>query len=210
MQMPEMKIILHKAHRVPKRNSDVILILGDGQSMPADRDKFVDWDIPHDVAALGRAVREYPYGLVDHWFNADGESASQWARSLPRKTIKHSMGEVDSFDVDWDLKQNDYHHGDITGEASDSRMHGSSALFATLASLYMGYERVVLAGCPLDTEGHYYFEQSKETLGPIWLGYDFMAWLDFAEQPEAAQVRSMSGYTAKIIGMASKVWSDDL
>lgn len=173
--------------------------------MPEDLKTFLSWDIKHDVGALGRAIRECPsvaHDLVRHWFNADGEASIQWAKSLPDETIKHTLGAVDGFDVDWELTQNDYHFDEITGEKAH-RMHGSSALFATLASLYIGYKRVILAGCPLDTEGHYYFPQSKETLGPIWLGFDFMAWLDFAQLPEAANVRSMSGYTAKILGEAT-------
>jgi len=198
-----MQIDLHRSNRDLPQYSGTILILGDGQSMPDDLKRFLSWDIPHNVGALGRAVREYP-GIVDHWFNADGELSIAWARSLPAETIKHTMGKVDGFDTDWELQQDDYNHGAITGEKPGTRMHGSSALFATLASLKLGYDKVILAGCPLDTEGHYYFEQSKETLGPIWLGYDFMAWLDFAELPEAAQVRSMSGYTAKILGKATK------
>jgi len=200
-----MQATIHKAHRELKRNHDTILIIGDGQSMPADLKKFLSWDIPHDAGALGRAVREYP-GVVDHWFNADGETAIHWAKNLAPETIRHTLGEVDGFDVDWDLEQDDYHYQEITNEAG--RMHGSSALFATLASLKMGYSHVVLAGCPLDAEGHYYFEPSKETLGPIWLGFDYMAWLDFARMPEAARVRSMSGYTAKILEHPTKEWTN--
>jgi hypothetical protein len=201
MRTLKMHAHLHKTHRTITRNHDTILILGDGQSMPADLKKFLQWNIPHDVGALGRAVREYP-GTVDHWFNADGDLSIAWARDLPAETIKHTMGEVDAFDTDWDLEQPDYHNGTITNEGPGSRMHGSSALFATLACIEMGYQKIILAGCPLDTEGHYYFPQNKETLGPIWLGYDYMAWLDFAEQPEAKRVASMSGYTAKILGTA--------
>ena len=74
----------------------------------------------------------------------------------------------------------------------------------------MGYKRVILAGCPLDTEGHYYFQdKNKETLGPIWLGFDFMTWLDFSKTDQAENVRSLSGYTAIILGTASKGWIED-
>ena len=199
-----MQIRLHKAHKELKRNHDTLLILGDGFCMREDLGEFLSWHIPHDVGALGRGIKEYP-GKVQHWFNADGDSAIHWAKNLPNGagTIKHSFGEIEGFDVDWEISQHDYHFDEITGEKA-FRTHGSSSLFATLAGLEMGYKKIVLAGCPLDTEGHYYFPQSKETLGPIWLGFDFMAWLDFSEMEKAAQVRSMSGYTAKIIGKATK------
>jgi len=204
-----MQINLHRAHKALRRDNDLIVIIGDGRSMPDDVETFLRWKIPHDAGALGRAVRQYPSivnGIVRHWFNADGEQSIQWAKALPDDTLKHTLGDVAGFDVDWELIQDDYHYEDMTNEAG--RMHGSSAMFATLASLHMGYKRVILAGCPLDTEGHYYFEQSKETLGPIWLGLDFMAWLDFAQLPDAAKVRSLSGYTKIILGEATKEWTN--
>lgn len=207
-----MKATLHRAHKSLWRDHDTILIIGDGQSMPNDVTKFLAWNIPHDAGALGRAIRQYPSisnGIVKHWFNADGDLSIAWAKALPEKTIKHTMGEVEGFDVDWEIEQPDYNNGIITGEGPNTRMHGSSSLFATLASLAMGYKRVVLAGCPLDTEGHYYFPQNKETLGPIWLCFDYMAWLDFARLKKAEWVRSMSGYTAKIIGTAKKEWINE-
>lgn len=203
-----MRARMHRASKSLARYNDVILILGDGDSMPFDLKTFLSWDIKHDSAALGRAVRQYPSianGIVNHWFNADGETAIDWARRLPKQTVKHTLGNVDGFDVDWDIEQPDYHHQDITGDAN--RSHGSSAFFATLACINMGYEKIVLAGCPLDTEGHYYFQdKNKETLGPIWLGFDFMTWIDFSKTDQAENVRSLSGYTAKILGEATPDW----
>jgi hypothetical protein len=201
-----MQISLHQANQELKRNHDTLLVLGDGFCMREDLGEFLSWHIPHDVGALGRGIKEYP-GKVQHWFNVDGESAIQWAQNLPNGngTIKHSMGGIKGFDVDWEITADDYRFDQITGETAE-RMHGSSALFATLAGLEIGYKKIVLAGCPLDTDGHYYFAQSKETLGPIWLGFDFMAWLDFSEMEKAVFVRSMSGYTAKIIGKSTKEW----
>ena len=204
-----MQIRLHNGPEI-SRNHDVLLILGDGRSMPDDMATFLEWKIPHDVGCIGRCIKAYPRP-VQHWFNADGETAIHWAKNLPNGngTIKHTLGEMDGFDVDWEMTQNDYHHSEMTGEKLVTRAHGSSALFATLAGLAMGYKKVILGGCPMDTEGHWYFEQDfkmPETFGPMWPGYDFMAWLDFKEQSEAGMVRSLSGYTAKILGIATWQW----
>lgn len=202
-----MKIKLFQTKKEFKRKHDIILILGDGDTMPQDLKEFLSWGISHDAGSLGRSIKEYP-GKVLHWFNADGDSAIQWAENLPNGngTIKHTLGNVRGFDVDWEIEQDNYHYAEITGEKAE-RTHGSSALFAVLVCLEMGYQRIVLAGCPLDTEGHYYFpDKNRDTLGPIWLGLDFMAWLDFLDMPEHNNVRSMSGYTAKIIGKANKLW----
>ena len=203
-----MRVKLHKASKDMSRKADVLLILGDGDSMPGDLDRFIRWGVNHDVGALGRGIKEYP-GYVRHWFCGDGDLSVWWAKNLPNGegTIRHCMGEVEGFDIDWDLEQDDYNYGKITNEANIGRMHGSSALFATLCGIELGYGKVVLAGCPLDMNGHFYFkEKSQETLGPVWLGVDFMAWIDFAGQDEAKRVRSMSGYTAKILGKADEQW----
>ena len=178
--------------------------------MPDDMKTFLSWQIPHDVGAIGRCIKAYP-GKVHHWFNADGDSAIHWAKNLinGEGTVRHTLGEMDGFDADWDIEQDDYHHADMTNEKLIVRSHGSSSLFATLAGLEMGYQKVILGGCPMDAEGHWYFDQDPkvpETYGPLWMGYDFMAWLDFAKQPEAARVRSLSGYTAQIIGEVTRQW----
>lgn len=204
--------MLVKLHQKPSkdisRQNDVLLILGDGDSLKKDMDTFFQWGVKHDSGALGRGIKAYP-GYVRHWFCGDGDTSIWWAKNLPNGngTIRHCMGEVDGFDVDWDLDQPDYNYCKITGESNVGRMHGSSAMFGTLVGLALGYKKIVLAGCPLDMNGHYYWPyKTKETLGPIWLGCDFMAWIDFKEQAEAERVRSMSGYTSKILGQATEGW----
>ncbi len=184
----------------PKPKHPVLLVLGDGLSMPDDLGRFLSFKVKHDAASLGRSYQRYP-GLIRHWFNADGTGAKQWAESLPQETIKHSCGDMPGFDVDWEVTQDDYHHQDITGEAG--RLHGTSSIFAALAAIEMGYGRIVLAGCPLDTKGHWH---SPDHYGPSWFGMDFMAWLDFAKEKNAAKVRSMSGYTARVLGSPDKEW----
>jgi len=193
-----------------KRKNDVLLILGDGRTMPEDRSLFRSWGIPHDLGAIGRSIKICD-GRADHWWNADGETAIAWVKQIKAQSknglLTHSLGPVEGFDVDWDIQQPDYHYKRITGEKG--RIHGSSSLFAALTAIAMGYQKIVLAGCPMDSEGHWYFEPTgPETLGPIWLGLDFMAWLDFAKDPRSKRIRSLSGYTADILGEATKSWCD--
>jgi hypothetical protein len=206
-----MKATLHNNSEMPKRGHSVLLITGDGRTLHEEMEKFFSWEIYHDAGCIGRSVKEYPFS-VNHWFNADGPGSEWWAKNLPERAkgaLCHTMGNIDGFDIDWDMEQPDYHYAEITGEHT-VRNHGSSALFAALAAIAMGYKKIVLAGCPLDTEGHWYWPQKRETLGPIWLGLDYMAWLDFAQELDSYKVRSMSGYTAKIIGKASKEWITNL
>ncbi len=166
------------------------------------------------MGAIGRSIKVYP-GKVQHWFNGDGDGAKHWAENLinGEGAIRHTLGEFEGFDVDWEISQPDYHNALLTKEPG-LRLHGSSSFFATLAGISMGYDKVVLAGCPLDTEGHWYYgdelyeSQPEEVYGPTWMGYDFMAWLDFAQTKKAEKVRSLSGYTAKIIGQATRSWCE--
>lgn len=204
---------LHKTTKILIKNSNILLILGDGRCLKDDLGEFLGWKLNHDVGAIGRSIKVYP-GPVQHWFNADGEGSEHWAKNLQngKDTVKHTLGDIAGFDADWEVIQDDYNNSKITNEKG-LRLHGSSALFAVLAGLYMGFKRIILAGCPLDTNGHWYFGDElyesipQDVYGPIWLGYDFMAWLDFREHKEAERVKSVSGYTAKILGKATKEWA---
>jgi len=208
-----MKASIYSSLKPIEIDNPILLIMGDGRSLPQDLDEFLSWRISHDAGCIGRSVRYYE-GRVKHWFNGDGETAIWWARKLKEEhgdgLITHTLGHIDEFDADWEIDQPDYHNTEVTNEGG--RLHGSSAIFAVSAGLAMGYQRIILAGCPLDTNGHWYYGQElyetqpQEVYGPIWLGYDFMAWLDFTNQENSKQVRSMSGYTKKILGEATKQW----
>jgi hypothetical protein len=72
---------------------------------------------------------------------------------------------------------------------------GSSSLLGALAAIRMGYRRIILCGCPLDgknaTGGSY--ETFRE------------GWKAFAGEL-AGRVRSMSGWTAELLGMPTEEW----
>jgi hypothetical protein len=127
----------------------------------------------------------------------DGADCKWWAEHLPPKNdgklpIRHTIGEYGWFDVDWEIL--DGTHWD----PSEVLWHGSTALFSVYAGLAMGYQDVILAGCPLDAEGHWF--DPPEQKGPRWTVESFMAWLDFARTEEAKRVISLSGYTRQILG----------
>ena len=185
-----------------KTNSKTILITGDGKSLMSDMKEFLSWEIPHDAGCIGRSVNVYP-GPTDHWFNVDACESVWWAKNLlgiPRNgngILRHTMGDIDGFDVDWEIVDQ---WAIIT---DDDIWHGSTSLFAAMCAVAMDYERIVLAGCPMDQKGHWYLENST---GPRWTVESFMAWLEFAKQPDSEKVRSMSGYTSQIVGLADKEW----
>jgi len=188
-----------------ERSQDVVLITGDGRSLPGDLDCFLSWGIPHEVMAIGRSITKYP-GNVQHWANVDGSDSKWWAEHLPLKNdgkmpIRHSLGDLPGYDIDWEIK-------DCAWVDDHVLWHGSSALFAVFISLALGFKKIVLAGCPLDSNGHWFFPEDIK--GPRWTVESFMAWLDFAREPEAAKVRSLSGYTAQIVGEATREWASGI
>jgi hypothetical protein len=181
------------------RTNDIALVLGDGRSAPQDMYTFLEWKLPHDVISIGRSINLYEAGPIQHWANVDGADSKWWSEHLPGKNhgrvpCRHTLGELDWYDCIWD-----------DGMPDGSVWNGSSALFSVLIALQMGYRRVVMAGCPLDTEGHWY--HNDDVKGPVWRGEDYRAWLDFSQEDEAVQVRSLSGYTAKIVGYADRRWA---
>jgi len=192
-----LKLVIHATSVTLKRNNDLALVTGDGRSLPNDLRTFLDWRLQHDVLAIGRSINLYP-GRVEHWLNVDGADSSWWAEHLQLKNdgkmpIRHSLGECKGYDVDWD-------DGRITNEP----WRGSTALFAVYVALALGYEKIVLAGCPLDSKGHWFYD--PEVTGPEWLEEDYEAWRELARTPEGNRVRSLSGNTAEIIGLAKEEW----
>ncbi len=69
----------------------------------------------------------------------------------------------------------------------------------------MGYEKVVLAGMPLDRSRHWYDPEGTE--GPEWMGDVYTIWMSWKmKSPDAYKAKSLSGYSAFILGRATKEW----
>lgn len=194
-----MNVKLYAKPKKPiKIRHPLVLITGDGSSLREDLGRFFCSDHDgYDLYCIGRSYQVLPHGLkMDHWGNVDGEPCIWWAENLPEDkihdgTLRHTLGEVRGYDVDWDINGSPYNMDEVL-------WHGTTSLFAVLTCLKMGYEQIVLAGCPLDSKGHWYF---PKTTGPEWPGQTYQVWLDFAASPEAKRVKSFSGYTAQMLGV---------
>ena len=191
---------VHEAKRPLKKNFDTIIIIGDGWSAPEDLKKCSKFE-PYDPYSIGRSIKLLDF--CTHWGNVDSDPAVHWAENLPTKDkdgeipLRHTLGPCKNFDIDWDID------GDIPWDVSEVMWHGSTALFAVLTALAMEYRKIILAGCPLDSKGHWYFPDMK---GPRWTGETYQAWFEFAATEQAKKVRSMSGYTAQLLKKPDKKW----
>ena len=162
--------------------------------------------------SIGRSIQAYP-GIVQHYVDVDSDAGKWVAESLestyPEKIngalIKHTLGDKDDapwFDNTWDLLEDPFPYSE------DVMWHGSSALFAVLVALEMGYKRIVLAGCPMDNKGHWYFPEIEH--GPIWTPESYHAWFEFTLDKRKRLVRSCSGYTGILLGAPDEVFFNGL
>jgi hypothetical protein len=76
---------------------------------------------------------------------------------------------------------------------------GTSAMFATLVGLALGYTEIILAGCPLDNSAYFYEPPStRHGIYPSCL----KAWEYSHEYVFNGRVKSMSGKTMELLGRA--------
>ena len=68
----------------------------------------------------------------------------------------------------------------------------------------MGYNKIILAGCPLDDRGHWYDGNIKD-IGPYWTPATRNKWQEFAAKHNK-KVKSLSGITRDYFGMPDKNW----
>jgi len=186
------------------RHSDTILITGDGGCLGDDCHRFEDWGIDHDLFAVNRSL-VFHNRQVHHWAAIDLEETIWFSQNLtdaqnPDKKLKrHTIGDIPgAVDFCWEM--------DYDWQDDDQKLVfiGNSGYFSVLISIIMGYERIILAGMPLNTLPHWY-ENPSENVGPNWAGHVYTQWMDFKMQvPGADKVRSMSGYSAFILGQATK------
>jgi len=72
---------------------------------------------------------------------------------------------------------------------------GSSALLGSLASIKLGYDKIVLCGCPLEGKN-----EKKSSYSIFWKGWK----ANFEEVKD--KVRSMSGWTKELLGEPTGQW----
>jgi len=181
----------------------ICLITGDGDTLPADVQEFKSWGVPHDTYCVNRSIA-FMDTPVNHWTAVDVEE-SMWLSENMRpehippsgKIVRHTIGVMKGgYDCFWVAKCS------FENEWSKRLWVGNSGYFAVLTAIAMGYQKIVLAGMPLNKNRHWY--DSPDTEGPQWVPECYTTWMDFAiENPDAHKVRSMSGYTAFILGCSN-------
>jgi len=82
---------------------------------------------------------------------------------------------------------------------------GSSGLFAAMVGLALGYERIILAGIPIDGTGHFFDPPGKEVTQ--FLGQNIKwEWEHARDVYFKGRVRSLSGRTREWLGEPDDEW----
>ncbi|MFA5133087.1 MAG: hypothetical protein WC444_07210 [Candidatus Paceibacterota bacterium] len=131
--------------------------------------------------------------IVKHWVSlyCDIFVLRRWMKPKP---ITHTnLG-----DYSIDRKMADY-----IDRKWDFNHYGSVGMFATKVALGLCYDKIILAGCPIDDSGHFYdFENTKFEFDERTIA----TWKEFKDKPESVKVRSMSGLTKELLGAPDGKW----
>lgn len=95
--------------------------------------------------------------------------------------------------------------------SKDLSASASSGLYGAKVAVEDGFDRVVLAGIPMTPEGGHFLPASRNvsghTRGAIWSGHSsFVVGMNVALPQLKGKVRSMSGYTEKVLGAPTREW----
>ncbi len=152
---------------------------------------------PWTVLAVNDAGWAYRF-TIHHWVTLHGEKLPTW------KAMREQAG----YSMDFETWGGTWRTGrdESKLEAIDRTVPvdlvGSSGMHAVEVALHLGADRVVVAGIPMDGGGHFWdptpwdsammHREPWESAKPIW----------------GDRVRSMSGWTADLLGVPDRGWLD--
>jgi len=150
--------------------------------------------------AINRAGVDVP-GRLDHWVSMDNAFFIYGLYLRGRRfengdVVPSYVGEVHT---QWGRAEISVRHH----KWKFSPTGGSSTLFALKVALVMGFSRIVLCGCPMDGQGHYYDSPVLVSGATYWDTESSPEWdtIDFQ-----GKVRSMSGVTRERFGPPTTDW----
>lgn len=172
-----------------EKHSGSLLIIGTARCVLDDLDTYQP---PGEVMVLKQMGMFYP--RFRHWWVSDTvdwalwhnlESKGQRARDMKVPYKMHANTSLQDRRIDYHWQFN-------------PRVGRSAGTEAAIAAIAMGYDEVVLAGCPGDGTGHFFPDQryipDREPLDYGALEHE-TAWRLLSEKVFQGRVRSLSGST---------------
>ena len=183
------------------------LVVGTGECVIDDLASFMLLPrMPFEIFIVNEAFKFMPEW--DHWCSLHPERMTGWrkaATALGRTLTMRSTHLPDLDADDWEAAMRKGDRVDFPHQRHDWRVSGvsssgSSGLFATRLAIRFGYDKVVLAGVPMNRSPHHGrtepWEDSREFS---------VAW-SAAERELHGKVRSGSGWTRDLLGEPTKHW----
>lgn len=172
--------------------SGPLLIVGTGRCVLEDLDVY--GRPPGDVFVLKHMGMFYP--RFQHWWVSDTNDWPLWlnyqagtgrnkAVATPYKVHANTSCEGAEIDYLWQF---------------NPRVARSAGLEASIVAIVMGYDPIVLAGCPADNTGHFFpdqrYRQDVEVLDYGAADHE-RGWRELNERVFKGRVSSLSGNTKK-------------
>ena len=171
----------------PRPRGKRCLILGGAASVWDDAERALEMAEFDAVIAVNDIGVHWP-GRLDAWATLHPEKLPRWerdrrTRGYPGGYVRWSHAEkphIDRMTTDW---------------------RGSSGLFAVKVALEEGYDKIVLAGIPMTAGDAHFFDDASWTASRGYLP----AW-NKRRLEMSGRVRSMSGWTALLLGEVDEGW----
>jgi len=181
--------------------SGELIIVGGGWCVWEDLSR-IHWE-SYDIMCVNDIYMHFP-GDVDHYYSNDHHWMPKWvearrqllSRAYPKTTKFHTNRFGSDGIVKWPW----------TG-------HGTSGLNAIYTGLALGYDKIILAGIPLDNGGHYFDPRPSENTGswgnrkfshfveeiPVKAG-ELKYWKNAKDNVFQGKVTSLSGRSKDLLG----------
>lgn len=170
------------------RKSGPLLIIGGGRCVWDDIASPAAKSWGGDVMAIND-IGQYYHGVVHHWVTLHPEYMAGWRFFRERhcygegkRAATHSNNAKPEIDHAWDCMN----------------LGGCSGLWACHVALMLGYDRILLAGVPMDNTGHF-FDAPHYQSAHVDEAQD-QVWGQSINQVFAGRVSSCSGRTREWLG----------
>ena len=171
---------------IANQYSGRLLIMGGARCVWEDLEAIGKFD-GHKMAV--NDIGSHYHGGIRHWVTLHPDYMAGWMKYR----MGHNYGNRGHVQTH-SLK----HHPDIAHYWPLEEIGGSSGLAAVLIGLLLGYSEIVLAGIPMDGQGHY-FDPPKGRSALDGTGQD-QPWFWCRDNVFNGRVKSMSGKTKGWLG----------
>lgn len=180
-----------------ERSSKLIaFVLGGAECIWADLESAQSLCSPHIVVAVNDIGVDYP-GRIDHWVSYHTDFLDKWARLRAAR----GMPDIQHY---WTGKGGPTKSAP-KGTRTVNAVGGSSGMLATYVALKVDAAKVILCGIPIDAKMPHYHKHKKGAAWTEALKYQ-KHWREAANNDFRDRVRSMSGWTAELLGSPTKEW----